>query len=275
MHAPRAVEEDPHVRRHRLVAAEQVLEHRSADAVRMRALRDLGELRRIAEQDQVARGGAHGEGVGEAHLPGLVDDERVDEGAAVWAGVWAAAVEIVAGEQPRRAGHEIRARRGRHELVGVVNVSDPVGCVLRLGAAGARFLQATDPYTLLARRPADLVEQVVDGLVARGRDADFLVTADEVHDDARTRPRLAGARRALDEQIARVKRGGPLALLFQGGRLDRPAWRWAQPRPRPREDVFERPVPTVAGQDRGAEAGERVALRVGLDRPGGDQRLRK
>src|SRR5262249_59820415 len=62
---------------------------------------------------------------------------------------------------------------------------------------------------------------------------------------------------------------------WEGGRLDRPAWRWAQPRPRPREDVFERPVPTVAGEDRGAETGERIALRVGPDGSGGDQRLRE
>lgn len=79
MHAPRAVEEDPLVRGHGQMVAEQVLEH--ADVLRVSPLGDLGELRRIAEQDQVARGGAHGEGVGEGHLPGLVDDERVDEGA--------------------------------------------------------------------------------------------------------------------------------------------------------------------------------------------------
>ena len=47
------------------MVAEQVLEHGCADTLRMSPLGDLGELRRIAEQDQVARGGAHGEGVGE------------------------------------------------------------------------------------------------------------------------------------------------------------------------------------------------------------------
>ena len=173
----------------------------------MSPLGDLGELRGIAEQDQVARGGAHREGVGEGHLPGLVDDERVDEGAAV---------EILVGEEPRRAGHELGARRRRHELVGVGEVGDPVGRVLRLGAAGGGFLQAADPDTFLARRPADLVEQVMDRLVARGRDADAPAAADEIHDDPRARPRLAGARRPLDEEIALVERGGSLALLVEG-----------------------------------------------------------
>ena len=58
--------------------AEQVLEHRRAGARRMRALRDLGELQRVAEQDDVARGRAHRQRVGERHLPRLVDHQRVD-----------------------------------------------------------------------------------------------------------------------------------------------------------------------------------------------------
>jgi hypothetical protein len=48
MHAPRAVEEDPHLGRHRGMSAQEVLEHRGSDALGMGSLGDLGELQRIA-----------------------------------------------------------------------------------------------------------------------------------------------------------------------------------------------------------------------------------
>jgi len=44
MHAPRAVEEDPLVRGHRQIVAEQVLEHGCADTLGMSPLGDLREL---------------------------------------------------------------------------------------------------------------------------------------------------------------------------------------------------------------------------------------
>ena len=88
--------------------AEQVLEHGGVRALGMRALRDLGELQRIAEQDHVARGRAHRQRVGERHLPGLVDHERVDE---------RAAVEVPVREEPRGPGQELGAGGRRHELV--------------------------------------------------------------------------------------------------------------------------------------------------------------
>ena len=64
------------------------------------------------------------------------------------------------------------------------------------------FLETADRHTFLAGGLADLVGQVVDRLVARGRDADALGAADQIDDDPRARPRLAGARRALDEEIS-------------------------------------------------------------------------
>ena len=54
--------------------AEQVLEHRVPGPGRVDRLGDLGELERVAEQDDVARGGAHRQRVGERDLPGLVDN---------------------------------------------------------------------------------------------------------------------------------------------------------------------------------------------------------
>ena len=55
--------------------AEQVLEHREPARPRVGALRDLRELLRVAEQDDVARRGAERERVGERDLAGLVDEE--------------------------------------------------------------------------------------------------------------------------------------------------------------------------------------------------------
>ena len=91
----------PELFRDRLVLAEHVLEHARAGAVGMDALRDLGELERVAEQDEPPGRGAAGDRVGEAVLAGLVDDERVE-----------LAVELVAREEPGRAGDK-RAPRDR------------------------------------------------------------------------------------------------------------------------------------------------------------------
>ena len=59
------------------IVAEQVLENRAARAPRMRALRDLRELQRVAEQHDVARRGSHRERIGQRHLPRFVDHQRV------------------------------------------------------------------------------------------------------------------------------------------------------------------------------------------------------
>ena len=111
MHAARALEEQAHVRRDRRVVAEQVLEHRAPRARGMRALRDLRELQRIAEQHDVARRGSHRERVGERHLPGLVDHKRVDR-----------AVESFVREQPSRTREEqdVRACIRERRVVGCV-----------------------------------------------------------------------------------------------------------------------------------------------------------
>ena len=53
----RPLEEEAAVGRDRRVAAEQVLQHGGAAAVRVRALEHLGELLRVADEDDVARAG--------------------------------------------------------------------------------------------------------------------------------------------------------------------------------------------------------------------------
>src|SRR5207247_1962611 len=133
--------------------------------------------------------------------------------------------------------HAPRAVEEDTDLAVVAEVGDPVGLVLGLGARTG-FLDAADAHTFFARGAADLVEQVVDGLVARGRDAHAPATAHEIDDDPRAGPRLAGPRRPLDEEVARVERRGPLALLAKNRRLDRRAEAAAESRQRPGGAVF-------------------------------------
>ena len=90
-----AAEDDAAIGRNGGGLAEQVLKHGHARARRMRALRDLRELQRIAQQDDVARRRPHGERVGQRDLAGLVDHQRVDT-----------AVQVLPREQPRGAGEE-------------------------------------------------------------------------------------------------------------------------------------------------------------------------
>ena len=69
---------------------------------RVDPLRDLAELLRVAEQDDVARARPERERVGERHLPRLVDEERVDD-----------ALHVLAREEPGGAGEQ------QHVVVGV------------------------------------------------------------------------------------------------------------------------------------------------------------
>ena len=73
-----SLEEEPALGRHGLVVAEQVLRAPTPSPLRLRALRDLRQLVRVAEEDEVARGRADRERVGERDLAGLVDEERVE-----------------------------------------------------------------------------------------------------------------------------------------------------------------------------------------------------
>ena len=72
-------------------------EHGCVRARRVRALRHLGQLVRVAEQHEVPRRRAHGKCVRERELAALVDEERVHM-----------AAELLAREQERRAGEEQR-----------------------------------------------------------------------------------------------------------------------------------------------------------------------
>ena len=76
--APGVLEEEPAVGRDRDVVAEQVLEDGTLRLLGVRALRDLRQLVRVAEEDEVARARPGRERVGERELTGLVDEEHVD-----------------------------------------------------------------------------------------------------------------------------------------------------------------------------------------------------
>ena len=91
-------------------SAEEVAEGRDAGAGRVDPLDGLIELARVAEQDETRRRLADGEGVGEAHLSRLVDDEHVHR-----------AGHLRARPQPRGASGEVRLARGErsgHLVVG-------------------------------------------------------------------------------------------------------------------------------------------------------------
>ena len=126
----------------RLVLAEQVLEHRRVRARRVRALRDLRELVRVAEQDDVPRRRPDREHVRERDLPRLVDEQRVH-----------VPVELLAREQERRAREQLQLLV-EHVVVRARAVDELV-LVLGLRVA-ARLLPALEREALLERRAANV-----------------------------------------------------------------------------------------------------------------------
>ncbi len=65
MHAPRPVQKHAAILGHGGPPREQMLEHGTSGVAGMNALTHLRQLLRVAEQDDVSRGGAHGDGVGQ------------------------------------------------------------------------------------------------------------------------------------------------------------------------------------------------------------------
>ena len=78
MHPVRCRQEQPTLRRDGQRIADQVFERRYSGALGMDALADLGQLVRVAEQDQRSGRAGDGEGIGEAQLTGLVDEQDID-----------------------------------------------------------------------------------------------------------------------------------------------------------------------------------------------------
>jgi len=193
MHTAGALQEDTAVGWDRGGLAEQVLQHGLLGARRMRALRDLRELERIAQQDDVARRRSHRECVRQRDLARLVDHQRVH-----------AAVQVLPREQPRGAGEEQDIPPGADEVGNLLRVPDRRAAVRRL-LVGRRLLEPAEREPFFPRRLLHLGEQIVDHLVARRRHADAAAQAHEVCDEPRSRPRFPRARRTLDEEIGAVE----------------------------------------------------------------------
>ncbi len=144
---------------------------RAPEPSRVDALRDLGELERVAEQDEPLRRGAAGERVGEArYWPASSIDERVE-----------LPVELLAREEPGGAGDErdLRVERRRRSSRSCLM------CVARTQWSPRLMPLKSRPSSAAAR--LDLVEQVVDHLVALRGDADLASLRDQVRDQPRAR----------------------------------------------------------------------------------------
>ena len=101
-------------------------QHGRVRARRMRALGDLRELVRVAEENKPLRGRADGDRVGKRNLATLVHEQRVH-----------IARELLASEEERRASDQLQLRIAQ---VGVVSgaVDEPA---FELRSRPARFLR--------------------------------------------------------------------------------------------------------------------------------------
>ena len=196
VHAPRHVEQDPAIGwegPHPF--AEQVLEGADPGAVGVAGLGDLGQLLRVAEQDHVRGRDGGREGVGQAELAGLVDDQHVD-------GVVA---HRLAGEQPGGPGDDVVGPGGTPTVV--VDVGDASDGAGRCLAHGAQVVAG------LSEPLHHLLGEVVDRVVAHCGDADPLALLDQGADHVGTGVGLARARWPLDGHVAGVQVPRPGADL--------------------------------------------------------------
>ena len=256
-------------------AAEDVLEGRRAGAVGMDALADLGELVRVAEQDDRAGGGRAGQRVRERLLAGLVDEQDVER-----------PIELRAGEQP--APSRPRRRRSRRRPRPRCRRSTP-----RPPRAGVRrprrpsIRWSARSGTPASRAASDrLDEQVRDRLVGLGRDADAPAGPDELDDHPGAGPGLAGARRSLDREDG-LRRGQGERQPARGverparpaATSGSPAASSADPRRPAEEQVADRPVRAAAVEaaldDRVGDPAERAPEGPRVDGRALEQRLRR
>ncbi len=141
MHPPRAFEKESHVRRHRSASSPSRCSSTDAPVPsRMRPLRNLRELQRVAEQHDVARGRSHRERVGKRHLSGFVDDERVD-----------GAVERLSAKSHAVPAKSSVSAPAPRECLGVVRAGDGVAVVSRLGVVARRLLQSAKAQSFFPR----------------------------------------------------------------------------------------------------------------------------
>ena len=222
------VEEQPALGGHGRVLAEQVLQHAQARALRVHGLRDVRQLQRVAEQDQVARRGARGERIGERELAGLVDHE---------------VVELLVGVARARTARSCRRRARTPARSRPARAADALRAPVRRAGAPpplpcARPLKST-PSSSAARSISASRLLIALWLIA--------VTPTRLPRAIRSTIRRAPSQvlpvpgRALDDERALVERARQPARLREIGRLDRCAREHArEPRRRVREHVLQR-----------------------------------
>jgi len=153
-------------------------------------------------------------------------------------------LEVLACEEPRGAGDELEVLEKVVPRVGTV---DELAHEAKLLVAARRLLPPLEREALLARLALDLLEQLVDRLVAQGGDADALARSHQRDRHLRSLPGLPRAGRPLQEEVAVLDRGdgldrrqveaGTRELLLQDGthrsRRTTVQARLRQPRERP------------------------------------------
>lgn len=118
VHPPAVGEQHALLRIDRARPAEHVLEDRRARPVRVLGLGDLRQLLRIAEDDEVVRGGPDSGRGGERELVRLLDEEQVERLAV-----------LLATEEPRRAADQpVLVADG---VIGVLGLDQPVRAVAK------------------------------------------------------------------------------------------------------------------------------------------------
>ena len=231
----------------------------------MHALRDLRELEGIAQQDHVAGGRAHRQCVRERDLAGLVDHQVVQ-----------LAVQILMREEPGGSGEELDVGPGIREgrILGVA--LDELAVVLGFQITGRRLLEPLEAHVGVPGDLLDLGEQIVDGLVAAGRDADAPAVREQVDDDARAGPRLARPGWALEEEVTGVQPERERLHLGEVRGLDpRVGGAAADSGPLAGEEPLQGGIAPVAAADRFSDAQDRRALSSIVDRPARDDLVRE
>ncbi len=117
----------------------------------MRALDGLCELHLVADQHNISGANAHGDDVGQADLPGFIDEQIVET-----------LVHLRSGKEPSRPRDQAESAIGGAFVVR--RVLDG-GAALDVLILARGLLHASEPHALPVRRRLDTRQQVVDGLV--------------------------------------------------------------------------------------------------------------
>ena len=211
-HPPRVGQEVAKFRRKRGVTGGNPAQGRLVHGFGVRALADLRQLLRVAEQQQPAAGLGHGQGVGQRELAGLVDHQQVQRPGRHFDPVMVHAVPPISappGEPSRRATSF--AERCSH------------------GRASACFTSLATRGGIDAGLGDRRLQQVLHHGVGLADDADFPAAGHQPGDDVRSHMGLAGPGRTLHRQVGMVQ--GPTASVIASMNRSGPSPGCGQRRP--------------------------------------------